>query len=133
MPTGRTAARDEKDAQRDTVAMVAQALAEGRVALAFQPIVHGSEPGRLAFYEGLIRLFGEDGQPIPAARFIDAVEDHDVGRELDLAALRLGIEALRAQPALRLSINMSVHTIGDPRWRAASRAASPRTPPSPSG
>ena len=99
-----------------TLSMVASALEQGHCMLAFQPIVHSQQPGKAAFYEGLIRVLDEGGQIIPAAKFMPVVEQHDLGREIDCAALRCGLDALRQKPDLRLSINMSTRSIGHGKW-----------------
>ncbi|MBY4894577.1 EAL domain-containing protein [Rhodobacteraceae bacterium N5(2021)] len=100
---------------RGTLAMVQQALARGDALLAFQPIVRADGQG-IAFFEGLIRILDETGRVIPARDFMGAVEDTDIGRQIDCAALHFGLEALRNNPGLRLSINMSARSVGYPRW-----------------
>ncbi|MFV2003160.1 MAG: EAL domain-containing protein, partial [Paracoccaceae bacterium] len=82
----------------------------------FQPIVQAERPDRPAFYEGLIRVMDRTGRIIPAREFIDVVETHEIGRKIDCAALRLGLESLAAEPALRLAINMSARSIGYKPW-----------------
>lgn len=107
---------------RGTLAMVRQALERGDVMLAFQPVMRADGAG-VAFFEGLVRLMDETGRVIPARDFIHAVEDQDLGRQIDCAALRLGLAALRDQPTLRLAINMSARSIGYPGWMATLRRA----------
>ena len=102
---------------RDIPTLVRTALATNRAQLAFQPVVRADGSGAIAFYEGLIRLLDEGGRILPAARFMPHVEDTDMGREIDCAALRLGIAKLRQNPTLRLSINMSARSIADGKWR----------------
>ncbi len=99
-------------------AMVEAALAAGRVRLAFQPVVVAGPARSPAFYEGLIRLLDHAGRPIPASAFIGAVEATELGRRLDVLALRHGFAALRERPQLRLSVNLSPLTIGHPDWMA---------------
>ena len=99
-----------------TMAMVQAALETGRLRLAYQPVVMGSDPSRVGFYEGLIRVLDESGRVIPARDFMDAVETQELGRQIDCAALDMGLRALREQPWLRLSINMSARSVGYPRW-----------------
>jgi EAL domain-containing protein (putative c-di-GMP-specific phosphodiesterase class I) len=99
-----------------TIAMVQAALQAGRVRLAYQPVVTGRDPGRVAFYEGLIRVLDDGGRAIPARDFMDAVETQELGRMLDCASLEMGLAALRQQPWLRLAINMSARSVGYPRW-----------------
>lgn len=108
---------DAAISQRDrgTLSMVQQALARGDARLAFQPIVRADGRG-IAFYEGLIRILDETGRVIPARDFMGAVEDSDIGRQIDCAALTIGLRTLRDHPTLRLSINMSARSVGYPRW-----------------
>ncbi|MCU4652553.1 EAL domain-containing protein [Roseibacterium sp. SDUM158016] len=107
------AAIAERD--RGTVAMAEQALARGDAILAYQPVLR-SDGGGVAFYEGLIRLLDETGRIIPARDFMGAVDDREAGREIDCAALLAGLRTLRANPGLRLSVNMSARSIGYPKW-----------------
>jgi EAL domain-containing protein (putative c-di-GMP-specific phosphodiesterase class I) len=45
-----------------------------------------------------------------------ALENTELGRELDRLALNLGLKALHENPDLRLSINMSARSIGYMQW-----------------
>ncbi|MEH7828173.1 EAL domain-containing protein [Gemmobacter denitrificans] len=101
---------------RETIAMVEHALREKRVRLAYQPVVLGTDPTRAAFYEGLIRVLDETGRVIPARDFMGAVENQEIGRLIDCAALELGLQTLARHTDIRLSINMSARSIGYPRW-----------------
>ncbi len=114
---------DAAISQRDrgTLSMVKQALERGDARLAFQPIVRADGRG-IAFYEGLIRILDETGRVIPARDFMGAVEDTDIGRQIDCAALTIGLRTLRDHPTLRLSINMSARSVGYPRWMKILRA-----------
>ncbi|UWQ96077.1 EAL domain-containing protein [Rhodobacteraceae bacterium M385] len=120
---------DAAISQRDrgTLAMVQQALTRGDSRLAYQPIVRSDGQG-VAFYEGLIRILDETGRVIPARDFMGAVEDTDIGRQIDCAALQHGLQALHANPGLRLSINMSARSVGYPRWMQILRACLRDTP-----
>lgn len=105
-------------ARRDAaVDMVRRALDSGNAKLALQPII-GTRGGRIAFYEGLIRLIDPQGRVIPAGDFMDKVEDMELGRHIDCRALSLGLKMLKANPGIRLSINMSARSIGYPKWMA---------------
>lgn len=108
---------DAAISQRDrgTLAMVRQALDRNDAVLAFQPVMRADGAG-VAFWEGLIRILDETGRVIPARDFMGAVEDQDLGRQIDCIALQIGLRTLRANPALRLSINMSARSVGYPRW-----------------
>ena len=101
---------------RNVIQMVESALARGDVLLAFQPVVVASNPERVAFHEGLIRILDDSRRVIPAAQFMPAAETHELGRVIDCHALKLGLDELRAAPSLRLSINMSARSIGYPHW-----------------
>ena len=101
---------------RDTIALVKRALERRTVLLAYQPIVQASNPNRVAFYEGLIRIMDDTGRILPARDFIGAVEGSETGRIIDCLALEMGLEALAETPSLRLAINMSARSIGYPRW-----------------
>ena len=104
----------EQDKQ--TMAMVQEALRQGRVRLAFQPVVLGADPSRTAFWEALVRILDEKGRVIPAKDFIGAVETQELGRLIDCAALDLGLQTLVRHTDVRISINMSARSIGYPRW-----------------
>lgn len=106
------------DITRDAIRLVRDALRDRRAMLAFQPVVQARMPKRAAFYEGLIRIMDPTGRIIPAADFIDAVEARELGRRIDCLALEMGLDALAAEPGIRLSINMSARSIGYPEWLA---------------
>lgn len=112
----------------DSPGMVRAALAEGRVALAFQPVMRADGDGRAAFHEGLIRVMDPSGRPIPAADFLPAVAETELGRRLDCVALDLGLRELAAQPGLRLAVNMSARSIGYAPWRQVLEAGIAREP-----
>lgn len=113
---------------RSTLKMVADAVAQNRVLLAYQPVMQARSPANIAFYEGLIRILDETGRIIPARDFIDAVEARELGRDIDCLALEHGLAALAAHPDLRLSINMSARSIGYPRWARTLDAGLARGP-----
>ncbi|MCZ4259514.1 EAL domain-containing protein [Limimaricola sp. G21655-S1] len=100
----------------DIPQLVRAALADRRTELAYQPVIV-AKTGATVFHEGLIRLRDQAGRLLPARHFLPGVEETDLGRDLDRAALREGLEALRRDTHLRLSINMSARSIGDGRWR----------------
>jgi EAL domain-containing protein (putative c-di-GMP-specific phosphodiesterase class I) len=103
-------------ADRETIAMVRTALEQRRLALAYQPVIMATNPDRIGFYEGLIRVMEPSGRVIPAKDFMPAVEEHEIGRQIDAAALSIGLRALAAHPDLRLSVNMSARSVGHPDW-----------------
>jgi EAL domain-containing protein (putative c-di-GMP-specific phosphodiesterase class I) len=119
------AAIAERD--RGTLDMVERALERGDAVLAYQPVIRAGGSG-VAFHEGLIRILDETGRIIPAGDFMGAVEDRDLGRRIDCAALLAGLRALCADPGLRLSINMSARSVGYPKWTEILRGFVDRHP-----
>ncbi|MEP2531310.1 EAL domain-containing protein [Shimia sp.] len=101
---------------RATLEMVQSAIRHKQVMLAYQPIVSAENTTTPAFYEGLIRVLDETDRIIPAKDFMDAVENTELGRQLDCLALELGLQTLERHPNLRLSINMSARSIGYGPW-----------------
>lgn len=99
-----------------TIDAVRRALERGDAALAFQPVVQADRPSQPAFHEGLIRVFDEYGRIVPLADFMPYAESTRMGRQIDCIALALGLDALRDDSTLRLSINMSARSIGDHGW-----------------
>jgi len=108
-------------AQRDAsiMEMVRRALRRKEVLLAYQPVIQGQDHSRVAFYEGLIRVLDETGRIIPAKDFIETIETREEGRMIDCLAIELGLASLAQAPGLRLSINMSARSIGNPQWETA--------------
>lgn len=109
-----TAAVSSQD--RETLAMVASALKDRRMRLAFQPVVYAADPTLIGFFEGFIRLLNLRDQVIPARDFMAAVEQRQLGREIDCAALQLGLMAMQRNPQIRVSINMSARSVGYRPW-----------------
>lgn len=108
---------------RETMAQVASALKERRMRLAFQPAVYAADPGIIGFFEGFIRLLNRRDMVIPARDFIGAVERTELGREIDCAALQMGLMAMQRNPQIRVSINMSARSVGYRPWIAVLRKA----------
>ena len=117
IPPGHETPLDFAVTSRDagTLSMVRKAIQHNEVMLAYQPIV-SNDLKTPVFHEGLIRVLDDTGRVIPAKDFMGAVEDNELGRELDCLALQKGCAVLAAHPNLRLSINMSARSIGYGRW-----------------
>ena len=49
------------------------------------------------------------------------IEDTELGRQIDVLALRMGMRTLQQNPDLRLSINMSARSIGYTEWNNTMR------------
>lgn len=113
---------------RETMARVTRALRDRRMRLAFQPVVYASDTAVIGFFEGFIRLLNERDQVIPARDFMAAVEQHELGRQIDCAALQMGLMALQRNPQIRVSINMSARSVGYRPWVQVLRKALRDTP-----
>ena len=83
--------------------------------LAYQPIIDAAS-GDVESYEALVRMFGDDGQPIPAALFVPAIEQLGLAFELDRRVLDMAVMELDAYPDLRLAINVSGLTASQADW-----------------
>jgi predicted signal transduction protein with EAL and GGDEF domain len=94
---------------------VQSGLKDGRVMLAFQPIVDALNH-KPDHYECLIRLRRRNGQVIAAASFVPLVEQSGLMRQVDRRALELAVEELCAYPDVRLAVNVSGHTTSDRNW-----------------
>lgn len=101
----------------DVLSMVRTALAGKQARLALQPIVTAGPHSRIAFHEGLIRVFDEAGRTIPAAQFMPLVEETELGREIDCITLYLAFRLLRQNADARVSINLSARSLADGKWR----------------
>lgn len=110
-------------ADRETLAMVRAALALRRMRLAFQPAVYAADPSIIGFYEGYIRLLDPQDRVIPASAFMDVAETQELGREIDVAALQLGLHTLQRTPGIRIAVNMSARSVGYKKWVQTLRQA----------
>jgi EAL domain-containing protein (putative c-di-GMP-specific phosphodiesterase class I) len=113
---------------QETLSLVASALRDRRMRLAFQPVVYASDPSIVGFFEGFIRLLNLRDQVIPARDFMAAVEQREIGREIDCAALQMGLMAMQRNPQVRVSINMSARSVGYRPWISILRKALRETP-----
>jgi EAL domain-containing protein (putative c-di-GMP-specific phosphodiesterase class I) len=118
MPEGGQSPLDSAVVGRDsdTLTMVAQAVQHRQTMLAYQPVMQANPPHQTAFHEGLIRVLDSTGRVIPARDFMTAVENTELGREIDCIALEMALKALTTNPSVRLSVNMSARSIGYKRW-----------------
>ena len=94
---------------------VQSGLKDGRVMLAYQPIVD-SLTHKPDHFECLIRLRRRNGQVVTAANFVPMVEQSGLMRQVDRRALELAVEELSAYPELCLAVNVSGHTTSDRNW-----------------
>lgn len=98
--------------------MVVEAIKDGRAMFAYQPVVD-SQTGKPVFYEALLRLRGQDGQLIPAGKFIPAVEHVGLARLVDRHVLEMAVEDLTNHPELSIAMNISGLTVAEHSWLRA--------------
>lgn len=105
-------------ARRDSgvIDMVRAAVKHGEAMLAFQPVLRSAPPHTTGFYEGLLRVLDATGRVIPARDFMPSVTKAELGRDLDVLALNLGLKTLAGNPTVRLSLNLSARSIGYTPW-----------------
>lgn len=99
-----------------TMDTVRRAIQHRQVLIAYQPVVQSLATESVAFYEALLRVIDETGRVIPAADFIEAIEETEIGRQMDCIALEKGLHELAREPWLRLAVNMSARSIGYGKW-----------------
>ena len=98
--------------------LIKRALEQRWVRLVSFPVV--TMAGALVHRECPLRLmFDENGEWLPAGRFLPVAERLRLTPQLDLAAVALGLDELEAKPALAgLAINLSASSLELPQFRA---------------
>lgn len=108
-----------RDAEKLEAARMAEqivsALKDGRVHLAWQPVVRAATQ-EVAFHEALIRLEQADGTILSAGEFVAVAESLGLVRLVDHYALDHALDVLQKCPQARLSLNVSYDTANDPEW-----------------
>ncbi len=97
--------------------MISRALQQKWLRLASFPVVERT--GGLSHCECPLRLLSEEnGEWLPAGRFLPLAERLKLTPALDFAAVELGLQALTADPALPgLAINLSASSVADASFR----------------
>lgn len=101
--------------QNIALSVLLEALRDGRIALAYQPVVRSGD-GSIAYHETLLRIIGEESGPFAAAIFIPAAEQLGHSQEIDCRVLELAVADLNRDPEIHLAINISGHTATDQAW-----------------
>lgn len=97
---------------------VYRALEEGRMRMAFQPVM--DMPNRkIAFYECLIRMVDPEGKLVAAEKFIPSLEELGMMRLLDIYSLHAAVRELEQFPEISLSVNVSNYSLIDVGWLRA--------------
>ena len=103
-------------ARMEWKARIEAALENDDFELYLQPLLH-LDSGRVTGAEALIRLVDRD-VPVSPGAFIGVAERNGLAPAVDDWVVRHGVEILRrlleVDPAVRLSVNLSAHSIGDP-------------------
>jgi diguanylate cyclase (GGDEF)-like protein len=94
---------------------VVQALKEGRLKLAYQPIVQ-AKSRKVSHYECLLRISRPDGSILTAGHFVPAAEQMGIVHMIDRFALETAVARLKAHPAIALAVNVSGTAASDPVW-----------------
>lgn len=92
-----------------------QAVKEGRIRLAYQPIID-SKTGKVVHYEALLRLCAEDGAITSAGALIPIAERMGFIPMIDCIVLEKVVHELRYDADVHIAINVSNLTIQDSRW-----------------
>lgn len=98
---------------------IEQALADDQFELYFQPILALSN-NQVSHYEALVRMRNPTGDVYMPAEFISVAETTGLIRGIDRLVLQKAIAALavlqRKTPDIKLSVNLSGRSFGNPRW-----------------
>ncbi|MFY0612162.1 MAG: bifunctional diguanylate cyclase/phosphodiesterase [Hyphomicrobiaceae bacterium] len=109
----------EKESARRRNMFIAEevrlALDEDRMHLDLQPIVD-SRTRKPGFYECLMRITKPNGMIVSAGEFIEVAEQLGFSKQIDRRTLALAVKYLKADPNLRLSLNVSGLTCADHDW-----------------
>ena len=98
--------------------LIRRALERGWVRLISFPVIDAA--GRMSHRECPLRLmFDEKGEWLPAGKFLPVAQRLKLTPALDLAAVGMGLQDLRANPDLPgLAINLSPSSVVEPEFRA---------------
>ena len=111
-----TSVQPRSGARMEWKARIEAALENDQFELYLQPLLH-LDSGRVTSAEALIRLVDRD-VPVSPGAFIGVAERAGLAPAVDSWVVRHGIallgRLLEVDPAMRLSVNLSAHSIGDP-------------------
>lgn len=89
---------------------IIHAIQTNKVHTAYQPIIHHNDTNK-SFMECLARIQDIDGSYIPAYKFISIAENIGFIKHIDIKLFENALEDLKKYPHLKLSINLSGHTL----------------------
>ncbi|NPV29487.1 MAG: EAL domain-containing protein [Firmicutes bacterium] len=94
------------------IALIKNALKEGRFALFYQPVISLGE-GKIVHYEALVRLQGDGGELIDPQVFIPVAERFGLMPQIDRWVVQASLTVLQKHPDLSLFVNISGVSLGD--------------------
>jgi len=94
-------------------ARIPDAIASGGFELWFQPILD-LKTHSINHHEALIRMRDDNGKMILPGAFIPAAERFNLIQTIDRHVMELSIIELNKYPDLKLSLNLSTHSLNDP-------------------
>lgn len=111
------AKREHIDAQNEMAQLhyLQEAFQQNRIFLAYQPIIKSSN-GDVDSYECLLRISDVRGRFESAGRLIKVAEKMGTVETIDEFVLRAGVEELKKNKDLRISINVSNITTSSDEW-----------------
>jgi len=95
---------------------VGRAIQEGRVRLAYQPVVKAASTKQIAFWEALVRIRDKNGELLSPGEFLPEISGTSLAVLLDCEVLRLVIDQLASRADLRLSVNVGPDSFAHPEW-----------------
>lgn len=107
---------DARKSETSLARIALDRIRAGAASVALQPVVAADEPGRVMFHEALIRVFGDDGEMIPAGGFMPQLERFSLTEDADIAALEMAFAELERNPVGRISVNLSGASIVRTKW-----------------
>jgi diguanylate cyclase (GGDEF)-like protein len=94
---------------------VMSALNDNRLLLAYQPIIRAADR-TIAKYEALLRMKRSDGSIATAGYFVPAAEQLGIVGLIDRRAVEMAVATLRANPGVKLGVNVSGTAAGNAFW-----------------
>jgi EAL domain-containing protein (putative c-di-GMP-specific phosphodiesterase class I)/GGDEF domain-containing protein len=95
---------------------ILECVNEGRLELAFQPVIEANNRNCVNFYECLARIFDETDNLIPAFQFVSIIENMGLIHILDREVLKKAFAILSNNESLTLSINLTSDSVSDEEW-----------------
>ena len=110
-----------------------EAMTEGRLVLAWQPVCASRDPSSVLYHECLVRAEPSgSGDPCAlaesAAASVEALERLGLIRALDRYVMAKAIEELRSEPLISLGVNVSASSLVDDFWWAEILATLEQSP-----